>query len=301
MTMDDGEFRRLRRQELGTDRVSGASPLARMALDSLAEYAGVCTADEPGTLRKELLSFAEELQYTRPSMAPVFNLVQRWMDLIDALPASDAAALRRSAAQAADTLANESIEAVKGAAAKAAKRIGADQLVITHSLSSTVQATFEALASAGVRAIVTESRPGFEGRNQARHLDQLGIPVTFITDAQLGHFVAEADLALVGADTVLADGAVVNKAGTYLLALAARDRGVPLLVCCESFKHAPFRAKEFDLEEMDVREVDAPKGKRITARNVYFDITPARLIDAWVTEKSIKEKEKQKTNTDKHR
>lgn len=286
--MDDAEFRRLRRRELVEDRVSGASQLARKALDSLAELAGSCAAERPHELRRTLLDCAEELQYARPNMAPIFNLVQRWMDRVEQLDPDDGDAFRREAARIAQELADASIRAVGDVAGRAARLIGRDAVVVTHSMSSTVQAAFRALAPQGVQAIVTESRPGLEGRSQARELDRLGVPVTFITDAQVGHFAQRATVALVGADMLLADGALVNKAGTYLLALAARDRGIPFRVCCESFKQVPYTSAGFVLEEHDPGELDAPRGRNITPHNVYFDITPARLIDAWITEDGVR-------------
>lgn len=286
--MDDASFRRLRRQELVDDRVSGASQLARQALDGLGQFAASCTTDDADGLREQLLEFAEDLQYARPNMAPIFNLVQRWVDEVDTLTTTDLDHLRQASADAAMRLSQRSLDAVTEAAERAAGLIGDNAVVVTHSLSTTVQEAFRVLAARGhVRAIVTESRPGFEGRNQARHLDRLGVPVTYITDAQLGHFVRDATVALVGADMLLTDGAVVNKAGTYLLALAARDRDVPVYACCESFKASSFSTRGFELEELDSAELEAPRGRNIRPRNVYFDITPARLIDAWITEEGV--------------
>lgn len=286
--MDDAEFRRLHRRELVEDRVSGASQLARKALDSLAELAGSCAAERPPELRRALLDCAEELQYARPNMAPIFNLVQRWVDRVEQLDVDDTDAFRHDAARIAQELADASIRAVDEVADRAARLIGDDAVIATHSMSSTVQAAFRALAARGVRAIVTESRPGLEGRNQAQQLDHCGVPVTYITDAQMGHFVRRATVVLVGADMLLADGSVVNKAGSYLLALAARDNGVPFHVCCESFKQVPYGSAGFTLEELDPAELDAPRGRHITPHNVYFDITPARLVDTWITEDGVR-------------
>jgi len=288
--MDDAEFRRVHRQELVDDRVSGASQLARQALDSLTQFAGTCSEEEIDPLRRALLDFAEDLQYARPSMAPIFNLVQRWADRVEALDGTEVERFRRDAAAIAQELSDASIRAVGDVADQAARLIGPGATVITHSLSTTVQATFRALAPRGVQAIVAESRPGLEGRRQAQHLDHFGVPVAFITDALLGHFCREATVALVGADTLLQDGSVVNKAGTYLLALASRDMGIPFYVCCESFKQVPYGAAGFDLEELDAAELDAPRGRNITPHNVYFDITPARLVSAWVTENGVRQR-----------
>jgi len=287
--MSDADFRRRHRRALIEDRVSGASQLARQALDCLAEYAGVCEVEDPVNLRRQLIDFAEQLQYARPSMAPIYNMIQRWIDGLEDCQTDDPEQLRREAGAIAQSLADRSLSAVGEAAAHAADLIGADATILTHSLSSSVTETFRLLAPRGVKAITTESRPGFEGHQQARHLDRAGIPVTVITDAQLGHFAGQATVALVGADTLLSDGSVVNKVGTYLLALAAREQGIRFYVCCESFKAIPFSARSVELEEADPGEIDAPKGKQITPVNLYFDVTPAALISAWITDEGVSE------------
>lgn len=289
--MDDAKFRREHRQALVDDRVSGASQLARQALESLAEYAGSCAGNDITDARARLLAFAEELQYARPSMAPLYNLVQRWSDQVERLRGDDLDAFRRAAAEAAEALCDASITAVVDAAGHAATLLDEHSVVITHSLSSTVLEVFKQIHARQrhpLRAIVSESRPGMEGRDQARALAGIGTAVTYITDAELGLFSGKATLALVGADTVLADGSVVNKVGTYLLAMAARDHGIPFYVCCESFKHVPFHAAGFELDEMPPGELDAPRHANITPRNVFFDITPARLVTGWVTETGIR-------------
>ena len=285
--MDDSEFRQLHRRELVDDRLSGASQLARAALDSLGEFAGSCSAADTETLRSELLDFGEELQSARPSMAPIENLIQHWLDTVSEIDAEDPQVVRREAAAAAQRLSDHSIQAVASVARNAVRLVGANRRIITHSLSSTVLEALRELAPMGLAVITPESRPGLEGRTLARHLDQMHIPVDFITDAQIGHFCRRADLALVGADTLLGDGAVVNKAGTCLLALAARDQGIPLYVCCESFKRVPYGRTSFEPEALDPDEIEAPKGAHITPCNVYFDITPANLVDAWIDETGI--------------
>jgi translation initiation factor eIF-2B subunit delta len=288
--MDDATFRRVHRRELAEDQVKGASQLARAALDYLGAFAGSCSADETTALRAALLAFARELQSARPNMAPIANLVGRWAAHVEALESAAPAELRREAAAIAQRLSDDSVAAVAQAASHAARWIGPGRTVLTHSMSSTVVETFRALARSDVRAIVTESRPGLEGRNQAAHLDALGIPVTFITEAQMGAFAAQADVALVGADTQLGDDSLVNKAGTYLLALAVRDSSSRMGVCCESFKQVEHGPGAFAPEPLDTAEIGAPHGRHISARNLAFDRTPAALIDAWIHETGVRER-----------
>lgn len=287
--MSDADFCRRQRRALIEDRASGASQLARQALDSLAEYAGISEHQDPAVLRRALVDFGEQLQYARPSMAPIYNMIQRWVDRFEDVATEDVAQLRKEAGAIAQSLADQSLKAVSRAADHAAKHIGSDATVITHSLSSSVTETMQLLAPRGVQAIVTEGRPGFEGHQQALHLDRARIPVTLVTDAQMGHFAAQATVALVGADTLLSDGSVINKVGTSLLALAAREHGVPFYVCCESFKSIPFSARSIELEHADPAELDAPRGKYITPMNIYFDVTPARLVSAWITDDGVTE------------
>jgi len=85
---------------------------------------------------------------------------------------------------------------------------------------------------------------------------------------------------------VRADGGVVNKVGTYPLALAAGAAGVPLYVLCETRKIA---APEYPLtlEEMDPAELLPRPILGVTARNPYFDLTPARLVTGIVSERGL--------------
>lgn len=272
--------------EIAADRTRGASELARRCLELLAEHARQCAVANTGELREEMRRFTRALQSTRPNMAPVQNLLDRWLAVLADLHDSPDSARVQLVAHAQALLAH-SRRAVSAAAEHAAALIAPGTTVITHSVSSSVREVFRLSAPKGVRAVITESRPLFEGRALACELSGLGIATVYITEAQMGLFVGRADLALTGADAVLWDGSVVNKSGTRLLALAARDAGLPFEVCCESFKFSRALAHEVALEEMAADELAAPVLAHVTPRNVYFDITPARLVSAWITERGV--------------
>lgn len=268
------------------DREHGASELARHCLDGLAEQARNIDADSAQALQHQLVKLARQLQNTRPTMAPIVNLVGRWITKIEKLPADNVDNLRSEAAAQAETLMQLSKDAVAKVVSNAAQLIGAGKTVITHSLSSTVVGVFEHLAP-GVKAIVTESRPPGEGRRLAARLSELGIATDFISDQQMGLFVQRADIALVGADTIAVDGSVINKSGTYLLALAAREQGIPLYVCFESFKCSALAASDITLENHDPAELDPPELPHVKPHNIYFDVTPPNLVTAWITEQGV--------------
>jgi translation initiation factor eIF-2B subunit delta len=269
---------------LKRDHLRGASELARQALEDVARFVEQCEAEDVVTLARRANALAQALRVARPSMASVNGLVERWQQSFEHAEEASLQALRERLSAAARDLIVASHAAVDAAAEEAAALIPKGATLITLSRSSTLVAAFRRLVSREVSVVVSESRPLLEGRVLAGELDRLGIQVQLITEAQLGHFVGQADIALVGADAVLADGSLVNKAGTYLLALAAREADVPFWVCCESFKKSPLSSDEFPLEEMGASDLEAPSVGNLTVRSVTFDITPSRLVTRWIDE-----------------
>lgn len=172
--------------------------------------------------------------------------------------------------------------------------------VMTCSLSGTVVDVLQAVRGQIERVIVLEGRPRYEGRACARLLSQQGISVTLITDAQADIFLPACQCVVIGADSILVNGDVLNKAGTALLAWAAHGRHIPFYVLCETLKISPHRwvdhnsshqAENFALlEEKDGAEVWEPDMPGIAVRNFYFDRTHYRLVTHIMTEKGILDK-----------
>ena len=269
---------------LRDDRSSGASELARQALSDLMHLAGRHPATQAEQLKTDLLAIADALCRARPSMAAVQNVVGEWRRAVLELDTDQIELLRQAAICIAEDLIAASRAAVEKIGSRTAALIPPRSCIVTHSLSSTVIEVFRHLSEHSVRAIVSESRPLYEGHRLAAELASLGVPAQLVTDAQLGHFTARADVALVGADAILRDGSVVNKAGTLLLALAAREAAVPFWVCAESFKRSTLDPGEFPLAEMGAEELGAPDLEGVRVRNVYFDVTPSSLVGQWINE-----------------
>ena len=284
--MDDQAFETAL-MEIRTDRLRGASELARRCLGLLAQSAHAAPASECSELLSMLERRCDRLTAARPSMAPIQNLLTEWKFSLSQLDDSSLPALRSAAADRARDGIRQSKWAVERVVENAADYIGTGKTIITHSLSSTVLGVLEKFKDREIRVVATESRPLNEGHILARRLSEWDISTQLITDVQLGLFVAQANLALLGADSLLPDRSLVNKVGSYLLALAAQDRGVPLYVCCESFKRRKEEMGESELEEMEASELEAPSLQGVRVRNIYFDITPARLISCWIDETSV--------------
>lgn len=272
---------------IAEDRKHGASELARHALALLAEQAQTNPATNGAELATDLSLLADSLKQARPSMAPLQNLVGHWQSLASGFPQDDLTNLRSKMVALAQQLQDQSQQAITAIAQQTAELVGIHATVMTHSLSSTVVASFKRLKDKRVSAIVTESRPLQEGYTLAKQLSKWGIATTLITDAQMGLFVEKADVVIVGADTLLANGAVINKVGTLLLALAAHQQNIPFYVASETFKRMSASGVQIHLEEKAPEELALKRLPGITLRNLYFDITPPDLVNAYITEKGV--------------
>jgi len=148
-----------------------------------------------------------------------------------------------------------------------------------------------------IRVLADETRPFLQGaRLTAWELAQDGIPVTLITDNAAGHFMSrgEVDLAIVGADRIAANGDVANKIGTYSVAVLARENNIPFYVAAplSTIDLSLASGKEIPIEERDPEEVKHAGTTRmapeeVPARHPAFDVTPARLVTAIITEAGV--------------
>ena len=135
---------------------------------------------------------------------------------------------------------------------------------------------------------VDETRPLLQGaRLTAWELEALAIPHAVIADSAAAHLMArgEVDCVVTGADRIAANGDTANKIGTYSLAIAAAHHGLPLYVVAptSTVDLATATGEEIPLEERDAAEVTS----RFAAVNPAFDVTPASLIAAIVTEEGV--------------
>src|SRR4029077_12418561 len=147
------------------------------------------------------------------------------------------------------------------------------------------------------RVLVDETRPLLQGsRLSAWELEQAGIPHAVIADAPAGSMMARGEVALVvtGADRIAANGDTANKIGTYSLAVLARYHRIPFYVAAPSSTIDPSIATgaSIVIEERDAAEVRGVAGRQTAPSaspvfNPAFDVTPAELITAIITERGV--------------
>ena len=148
-----------------------------------------------------------------------------------------------------------------------------------------------------VKVFVDETRPFLQGaRLTAWELAEERIAVTLVADVAAGYLMSRGEVGavIVGADRVAANGDVANKIGTYPLAVLAQRHGIPFYVACpiSTFDLCVASGAEIPIEERPGSEVVgfadqrwAPEG--IAVRNPAFDVTPAELVTALVTERGV--------------
>ena len=297
--------------------VRGAPLIGAVAAYGMALQAGRDASDEA------LNNCARMLCQSRPTAVNLAWAVQRMLKLLLATPLD---ARPQAAWDQADAIAEEDVQVnaaigVHGLPllqAVADRRGSAGPVnVLTHCnaawLASVDWGTatspiYQAhAAGVAVHVWVDETRPRNQGASlTAWELGRAGVPHTVITDNAGGHLMQQGrvDLCIVGCDRVAANGDVCNKIGTYLKALAAHDNGVPFYVAMPTstldlsladgvrsipieersgreLTHVSGRAASGEVVEVQVTPDGSPAG------NPAFDVTPARLVTALITERGI--------------
>jgi translation initiation factor eIF-2B subunit delta len=275
-------------EDVSSDATSGASALTRFAAKQLSELAESSKAADPGAFWDELLEACRELVAAKREMASIVNLVSRVLAATERVILSG---LPPDAARQAVILETGKVwefgELLLEDLGEEGARLVPDDggVVATLSASESVRAILAAAAAQGreFEVLLSESRPRLEGVALARSLRELSIRSTLVADAALPRLVRGASLVLVGADSVSEDE-FVNKIGTYPLALAAREAGVPLYVAALEDKVLPKALRGSPDRDHDAAEIleDAPPG--VTPRNRYFEAVPLGLARGIVTE-----------------
>ena len=274
-----------------SDRRSGSGDVALGFLDALSRWAAVDTSPSASALRRSLLEWLRVAQAAQPTMALIHQLAARALEIADTGVARGAGAAEVRADLAASCAAERAdLEAARRGVARQALALvdQRDAWIGTLSSSTDVrEALLEAARSERrPRVLVGEGRPLLEGREQAARLAEAGLPVWLVVDAALPLLVSQARMVWIGADAVTDQG-VINKVGSFALALAAREHSVPVYALASRRKFLPAATAALRIEEMTAAEVwDAP-APGVQPRNVYFELVPMGLLRAVVVEDAV--------------
>lgn len=272
----------------GTDRTSGSSEVALGFLERLERFAATDVSPDAATLRLKLLGWLRSEQADQPSMALIHQLCGRALDIAGTgVTRGDSPTDVRSSLAQSCAVERADIAASRAAVARIASRLvsrrGAWIAMLSH--SRIVLESIAELVRLGQspRVIVAEGRPLFEGRRTAAELAGLGVPVWLVADAALPLLLSQASMVWLGADAVT-DRGVVNKIGSYAVALAARECSVPVYALAGQRKFLPATTAALRIVEMPPAEIwDAPPAG-VETRNVYFEMVPLELMRGVVNE-----------------
>lgn len=276
--------------QIRTMRIRGAGRIARAAAMALRIAAESSRAETPSQFRAEIEKASRVLLKTRPTAVSLPNAV-RFVSLpVETARRATVEDLRKAVVERADEFIESSLGAVKRIGEIGARRIRSGETILTHCNSECALSVVKTAHAMGksIRVFATESRPRRQGLITLRELISSGIPCTLIVDSAVRFFMREMDRVVVGADAIMANGAVVNKIGTSQIALVAHEAGVPFMVAAETYKLHPgtLLGEEVVIEERDPSEVvDPKKFPGATIRNPAFDITPPEYVDLIVTER----------------
>ena len=301
--------------------VRGAPAIGAAAGFGLALAGFESASSSTDDLLADLGAASNMLKSARPTAVNLAWAVNRIMNKVSSLsgglsspkgvskPEVEADVIRKFVLEEAQRIADEDVEINKRMAEHGAALIN-DGDTIIHHCNTGALATVDWGTALGVirtaheqgkkiHVLVDETRPRLQGaRLTAWELEQYGIPYEIISDNTAGYFLkaGKVQKCFVGSDRTAANGDVANKIGTYMLALAAHDNGVPFypVVPTSTIDLSLAHGNLIPIEERNPDEVlglefmgerVAPKNAK--ARNIAFDVTPNRLVTAIVTENGV--------------
>ncbi|MEM1657788.1 MAG: S-methyl-5-thioribose-1-phosphate isomerase [Candidatus Jordarchaeales archaeon] len=293
-----------------TMKVRGAPAIGVAACYGLAQVALQNVSAPPSELKALLSKSAARFLATRPTAVDMKNMLTRVLCACEELNSSDAIA--QAVLSEARKIAQENVEACKKIGELGSRLIPKGARILVHCNPGALGTVDYGTALSIVRfahaqgknifVYATETRPWLQGRLTCWELSQEGIPHCLVVDSAAGYYIhrGEVDVVLVGADRILPNGDVVNKIGTYMLAVAAYESNVPFIVAAPTttidLTGSPLKIEERPSEEVThVKGYNPKSGESayirihydVEIRNPAFDITPAKYITSIVTEKGI--------------
>lgn len=286
-----------------TLKVRGAPLIGVVAAHALA--LAIPRGEGSEEARKALAEAARALAAARPTAVNLAWALGEVLGSPGVTAAGSATALRRAVLDRAAELAREDEALGEAIGRHGAALLAGANGILTHcntgSLATAGPGTALAAIIArhrqggGVHVYVSETRPLFQGsRLTAYELAVAGVPYTIVAEGARAALLAtgRVDAAIVGADRIALNGDAANKIGTYDLALAARWHDVPFYVAApfSTFDAAAATGADIPIEERDPGELLAVGGARLApadagAWNPAFDVTPAALVTAYITER----------------
>jgi len=287
--------------------VRGAPAIGVAAAMGIALGVRDARATDYDGLQCEFLHMCDVLAATRPTAVNLFWAIRRMKDKFDEVSRRPIPEIKAALVEEAQAMAAEDIATNEAMGRNGAVLLPSSGGVLTHCNAGALCAVGYGTALGVIRSAIAsgkklhvfadETRPFLQGsRLTAWELMKDGIPTTVISDNMAGSMMRQGKIGavIVGADRIAANGDVANKIGTYMVAVLAKEHGIPFYVA------APFSTIDLDtpdgskipIEQRSSREVTHMAGKQITpdgvgVENPAFDVTPHQYVTAIITERGV--------------
>ena len=281
--------------DLRDGRIFGSTEAAEKALLFIKNQISSCETVKE--IKNTLISYVPPLIKARPTSALTVNCLREVIELtIDCIKKKlSSNEIKEKICNKIDQMLKEAHESVEVIAEIGAKRIRDGDTILTNTYSYTVLKVLEKAKEEGknISVFIPESRPGGEGIHMAVELYKRKFPVTLFVDSAVRYMMKEVDLVLIGAEAIAANGAVVNKIGTSMIALAAHEARVRVFVAAGTYKFSletflgevvelTYRRPEVLLSSHELRALG-----NVKVLCPAFDVTPPEYIDAIITERGV--------------
>ena len=287
--------------------VRGAPAIGVAAAYGIALEAQKCATLTREKFAEQMVQAFDVLAASRPTAVNLFWALNRMRDRFSVSSTNDNVFVARLLLEEAHAIYHEDIETNKKMGAFGASILDDGMCILTHCNAGALATAGHGTALGVIRSAVAEgkkitvfadeTRPFLQGaRLTAWELSEDGIDTTLITDNMAGHFmkIGTIDAVIVGTDRVSANGDVANKIGTYMVAVLAKEHDIPFYVACplSTIDLSISSGDDIPIEERSSNEVTGYRDVRwapenVKVRNPSFDVTPARLITALITEQGI--------------
>ncbi len=272
--------------------IRGAGRIARHASLALKDYASSYSGNDLEEFLQGLDKAAVRLISTRPTAISLFNGVQ--LTLKGVKEESELESARQLLIKNSDAfceLSNSAYGKMASYGPDLVPETGKKAITICNSTAaiSVIKAAYQAGKITGVYAC--ETRPKKQGLITVRELAEAGVPVTLIVDSAMRYVMPQVSIAFIGTDSLESDGSVINKIGTQILAVTARDFNVPVYSCTETYKFLPpsKAGQRVQIELRPIDEIIAPEElpDGVEVYNPVFDRVPPELITGIITEVGV--------------
>src|SRR6266404_4114844 len=264
-------------------------------------------AENVGGLRQEIDQICQVIGKTRPTAVNLFWAIRRMQDKFELLRIRPLPQIKQALIEEAQRMHAEDIAINQAMGRHGATLMPASGGVLTHCNAGalatcgygTALGVIRAAVEAGkkIQVYADETRPFLQGsRLTAWELTKDNIPTTVISDNMAGAMMQQGKIGavIVGADRIAANGDVANKIGTYMVAVLAKEHGIPFYVAApiSTVDLATPDGSKIPIEQRNKKEVTHIAGKQVVpdgvqVENPAFDVTPAKYVVAIITEKGI--------------